>query len=78
MLLPGSTFHLRSVRIISLALPAVAAVLLMTSTTAGPMSLSWLPSTSQGRLFGDYISTSVNDAGRAYPTIAVASAPTGG
>jgi hypothetical protein len=34
MLVPGSTFHLRSVRVISLALPAVAAVLLMTSTTA--------------------------------------------
>jgi hypothetical protein len=44
---------------------------------AGPMSLSWLPNTSQGRMFGDYISTSVNNAGRAYPTIAVASAPTG-
>jgi len=26
---------------------------------AGPMNLSWIPNTSQGRMFGDYISTSV-------------------
>jgi hypothetical protein len=44
---------------------------------AGPMSLSWLPSTSQGRMFGDYISTSVLPAARAYPTIGVAGAPSG-
>jgi hypothetical protein len=44
---------------------------------AGPMSLSWLPNTSQGRMFGDYISTSVLPAGRAYPTIGVAAAPSG-
>jgi len=45
---------------------------------AGPMTLSWLPNTSQGRMFGDYISTSVLAGGRAYPVIPVASAPTGG
>jgi hypothetical protein len=44
---------------------------------AGPMSLSWLPSTSQGRMFGDYISTSVVSGGNAYPVLALASAPTG-
>jgi hypothetical protein len=44
---------------------------------AGPMSLSWLPNTSQGRMFGDYISTSVLAGGRAYPVIPVAFAPTG-
>jgi hypothetical protein len=45
---------------------------------AGPMTLSWLPDTSQGRMFGDYISTSVLAGGNAYPVIPVASAPTGG
>jgi hypothetical protein len=44
---------------------------------AGPMNLSWLPNTSQGRMVGDYISTSVRNGGNAYPTIAVATAPTG-
>jgi hypothetical protein len=44
---------------------------------AGPMSLSWLPNTSQGRMFGDYISTSVVSGGNAYPVLALASAPTG-
>jgi hypothetical protein len=44
---------------------------------AGPMTLSWLPNTSQGRMFGDYISTSVRNGANAYPTIAVATAPTG-
>jgi hypothetical protein len=44
---------------------------------AGPMTLSWLPNTSQGRMFGDYISTSVLPAGNAYPVIPVANAPTG-
>jgi hypothetical protein len=41
------------------------------------MSLSWLPNTSQGRMFGDYISTSVLPGGRAYPVIPVAAAPAG-
>jgi len=45
---------------------------------AGPMSLSWLPDTSQGRMFGDYISTSVLAGGRAFPVIPVAFAPAGG
>jgi hypothetical protein len=44
---------------------------------AGPMTLSWLPNTSQGRMFGDYISTSVLAGGNAYPVIPVANAPTG-
>jgi hypothetical protein len=44
---------------------------------AGPMTLSWLPDTSQGRMFGDYISTSVLAGGNAYPAIPVATAPTG-
>lgn len=44
---------------------------------AGPMTLSWLPNTSQGRMFGDYISTSVPNGGNAFPIIPVASAPSG-
>jgi hypothetical protein len=44
---------------------------------AGPMSLSWLPSTSQGVMVGDYISTSFS-GGVAYPAFAVATAPSGG
>jgi hypothetical protein len=44
---------------------------------AGPMTLSWIPNTSQGRMFGDYISTSVPNGGNAYPIVAVANAPTG-
>ena len=44
---------------------------------AGPMSLDWLPNTSQGRMVGDYISTSFvhNDA---VPFFAEANPPTGG
>ncbi len=42
---------------------------------AGPMSLSWLPSTTQGVMVGDYISTSFV-GGPAFPAFAVASAPT--
>jgi hypothetical protein len=45
---------------------------------AGPMTLSWIANTSQGRMVGDYISTSVRNGANAYPTVAVASAPTGG
>jgi hypothetical protein len=44
---------------------------------AGPMTLSWLPNTSQGRMFGDYTSTSVLAGGNAYPVIPVAAAPSG-
>jgi hypothetical protein len=44
---------------------------------AGPMTLSWLANTSQGRMVGDYISTSLRNNANAFPVIAVASAPTG-
>jgi hypothetical protein len=44
---------------------------------AGPMTLSWIPNTSQGRMFGDYISTSVRPGANAFPVIPIASAPTG-
>lgn len=44
---------------------------------AGPMSLSWLPSTSQGPMVGDYMSTSWSN-GTARPAIEVALAPSGG
>jgi hypothetical protein len=44
----------------------------------GTMRLAWFPNTSQGRMFGDYISTSViAGGGRAFPVLAVATAPTG-
>src|SRR3954449_10391042 len=38
---------------------------------AGPMSLSDIANTSQGRMVGDYISTSFNASGRAVPVFAV-------
>jgi hypothetical protein len=44
---------------------------------AGPMTLSWLPNTTQGRMVGDYISTSFVN-GPAFPAFAVATAPTSG
>jgi hypothetical protein len=44
---------------------------------AGPMTLTWLPNTTQGRMVGDYISTSFSGA-PAYPAFAVASAPSSG
>jgi hypothetical protein len=47
------------------------------SQLAGPMSLTWLPNTTQGFMVGDYISTSFV-GGPAYPAFAVATAPTGG
>jgi hypothetical protein len=43
---------------------------------AGPMMLNWIANTSQGRMVGDYISTSIVN-GRAWPVIDVANAPTG-
>lgn len=46
------------------------------TTLAGPMTLSWLANTSQGRMVGDYISTSYAN-GTAHPVIAVANAPSG-
>ncbi|HLO17808.1 MAG TPA: sialidase family protein [Anaerolineales bacterium] len=42
----------------------------------GPMSLTWLPNTSQGFMVGDYISTSFSGA-PAFPAIAAANAPSG-
>jgi hypothetical protein len=48
-----------------------------TSQLAGPMTLSWLPQTTQGRMVADYISTSFV-GGPAFPAFAVASAPSGG
>lgn len=42
----------------------------------GPLSLSWLPNTSQGRMVGDYISTSYA-GGTAHPVFTSASAPSG-
>ncbi|MFC4471021.1 sialidase family protein [Streptomyces xiangluensis] len=44
---------------------------------AGPMNLSWLPTTSKGRMFGDYISTSVPPGGNAFSVIPIASTPEG-
>jgi hypothetical protein len=43
----------------------------------GPTTLSWLANTSQGRMVGDYISTSVRSGANAFPVIAVAFAPSG-
>src|SRR5829696_2239487 len=43
---------------------------------AGPMSLSWLANTSQGRMVGDYISTSYS-GGTAHPVFTLATAPSG-
>jgi len=40
------------------------------------MTLSWIANTSQGRMVGDYISTSIT-GGRAWPVIEVATAPSG-
>ena len=41
-----------------------------------PMAISWLPNTTQGRMVGDYISTSYS-GGTAHPFFAIATAPTG-
>lgn len=43
---------------------------------AGPMTLNWLADTDQGRMVGDYISTSFASSA-AFPVFADASAPTG-
>ena len=42
-----------------------------------PMPLSWLADTTQGRMVGDYMSTSFTADGKAHPVFAVAKAPTG-
>jgi hypothetical protein len=47
------------------------------AAVTGPMSLSWLASTSQGPMVGDYISTSYA-GGTAYGVFAVAATPSGG
>jgi len=47
------------------------------SQLAGPMSLSWLASTDQGAMVGDYISTAFT-GGVARPVFAVAGPPSGG
>lgn len=43
--------------------------------TDSAMRLSWLPNTNQGRMVGDYISTSHTEDGTAHPVIAVARTP---
>ncbi|HEX6712097.1 MAG TPA: sialidase family protein [Thermoleophilaceae bacterium] len=48
-----------------------------TTLNAAPMSLSWLPDTSQGRMVGDYISSSFAADGNAHPAFALASSPSG-
>jgi hypothetical protein len=45
---------------------------------AGPMTMSWLPNTSQGRMVGDYMSASFGSNGSVHPAYVVASAPTAG
>ena len=44
----------------------------------GPMTVTWLASTTQGFMVGDYISTSFNASGTAHGVFAVATAPSGG
>jgi hypothetical protein len=48
------------------------------TSLAGPFTLSWLANTTQGRMAGDYISTSFDANGRAHGAFAVATAPSGG
>jgi hypothetical protein len=43
----------------------------------GPMKLSWVASTNQGRMVGDYMSTAFA-AGKAHPVFAIAKPPAGG
>ncbi|HMJ00896.1 MAG TPA: sialidase family protein [Gaiellaceae bacterium] len=44
---------------------------------AGPISLAWIASTNQGRMVGDYESTSFTADGKAHPVFAWAKPPTG-
>jgi hypothetical protein len=44
----------------------------------GPMTVTWLASTTQGFMVGDYISASFNSAGSAHGVFAMANAPSGG
>jgi hypothetical protein len=48
------------------------------TAVAGPMTLSWLPNTSQGRMVGDYISTSYGSDGLAHGVFMIANVPTSG
>ncbi|MBV9713408.1 MAG: exo-alpha-sialidase, partial [Ktedonobacteraceae bacterium] len=48
-----------------------------TTLTNTPMPLTWFANTNQGRMVGDYISTSISSNGRAFPVFAVATAPSG-
>jgi hypothetical protein len=49
------------------------------STIAGPAPISWAPDTSQGRMVGDYISSSIASDGNAHPAFAIpTAAPSGG
>lgn len=43
----------------------------------GPMNVSWIAETSQGRMVGDYVSTSFTGDGKAHPIFVIAKAPTG-
>jgi len=43
----------------------------------GPMTMSWLPNTTQGRMVGDYMSTSYDANHLAHPVFAEAYAPVG-
>jgi hypothetical protein len=45
---------------------------------AGPMSLSWLPQTPQGRMFADNLTTLIIPRGNAMASLPVAHAPSGG
>jgi hypothetical protein len=45
---------------------------------AGPMNLSWLPDSRNGRTVGDSFATEVAWGGNAFPIVSIASAPTGG
>jgi hypothetical protein len=42
-----------------------------------PMTLSWIADTTQGRMVGDYMSTSFTADGKAHPVFAIAKPPTG-
>ena len=44
---------------------------------AGPISLSWIASTNQGVMVGDYMSTSFAGGSFAFPIFAVAKSKTG-
>ncbi len=44
---------------------------------SGPMNVSWIAETTQGRMVGDYVSTSFTVDGKAHAIFAIAKAPTG-